>query len=406
MRPTPTAARGGAAAGLPGACARGGNPLDLSAKRPELQLHLPLSASWVPPLPCAGRGGRRLLPGSGGSAARPLHRPLLAQRRRGCGQPDIPARVAHRVSVERLPGGQSQAAARLHVLVATWPGCTTCNCMQARPCRCLPTCRSGVSIGQMKYCNTADLNGIVPSIKDGGCATVEQIQDAVHNKVRRAVFLAAQGCPVPPGLGSQSPTCRGPLAGSGCHDWNHTCTPSHRVVLSAMLQAVTITIMNITSEDGNPRLVNELWDSEALTVFACVSAASALLPYAAGASRDAPLTGCCGLLEGGVASRSSHAGRWRGATLVLTVAWGWSACKASSPPCASVQLSPHGNALALQAYDDCALGSTTSSDGTVAKIADQVRTSGQVWLCRRQPAARANIQQHHMLLPTPAAAHR
>ncbi|KAI7837334.1 hypothetical protein COHA_008849 [Chlorella ohadii] len=73
----------------------------------------------------------------------------------------------------------------------------------------------GVSIGQKKFCNTADLNGIMPSIRDGGCPTDQQIMDAVHNK------------------------------------------------------AVTITIMNITSEDGNPRLTNSLWDTEALTVFAC-----------------------------------------------------------------------------------------------------------------------------------------
>ena len=66
--------------------------------------------------------------------------------------------------------------------------CATLHRMQlcASKALPLPPLCSGVSIGQMKYCNTADLNGIVPSIKDGGCATVEQIMDAVHNKVRRA----------------------------------------------------------------------------------------------------------------------------------------------------------------------------------------------------------------------------
>lgn len=51
--------------------------------------------------------------------------------------------------------------------------------------------RSGVSITQLKFCNTADLNGIVPSIKDGGCATIEQIQDAVHNKVRPLCVISS-----------------------------------------------------------------------------------------------------------------------------------------------------------------------------------------------------------------------
>lgn len=52
----------------------------------------------------------------------------------------------------------------------------------------VPTCLScsGVSIGQKKFCNTADLNGIMPSIRDGGCPTDQQIMDAVHNKVRPA----------------------------------------------------------------------------------------------------------------------------------------------------------------------------------------------------------------------------
>lgn len=58
----------------------------------------------------------------------------------------------------------------------------------AMPNVVVPTCLScsGVSIGQKKFCNTADLNGIMPSIRDGGCPTDQQIMDAVHNKVRPA----------------------------------------------------------------------------------------------------------------------------------------------------------------------------------------------------------------------------
>lgn len=143
----------------------------------------------------------------------------------------------------------------------------------------------------MKYCNTADLNGIVPSIKDGGCATVEQIQDAVHNKVggagwcscaarsggnsrssnispRRAAPALLLHC----GGGGAAPlppcTTHGMLRGQLCAELHHCCR--------YLPQVVTITILNITSEDGNPRLVNEMWDSEALSVFACVRACCGL----------------------------------------------------------------------------------------------------------------------------------
>lgn len=87
----------------PGAYPWGDELLDLWAEGGRRCWLRQLSTSWAPLLPCAGRGGRRVLPGCSGSAARPLQRQLLAQRQCGCCQPDSQAQLAHWVSAVAAP---------------------------------------------------------------------------------------------------------------------------------------------------------------------------------------------------------------------------------------------------------------------------------------------------------------
>lgn len=122
--------------------------------------------------------------------------------------------------------------------------------------------------------------------------------------------------------------------------------------------------MNITSEDGNPRLTNSLWDTEALTVFACVS--GALLGQLA--MRHMPAKAVRKWVVG-----LAHA---RAAALSHLAAPLRSPHSLPEHCCLFVPPSP------LQAYDDCAIGG--SSDATVAKVSDAV--SARMWGVARRPS--------------------
>lgn len=122
--------------------------------------------------------------------------------------------------------------------------------------------------------------------------------------------------------------------------------------------------MNITSEDGNPRLTNSLWDTEALTVFACVS--GALLGQLA--MRHMPAKAVRKWVVGLAHARAAAVSR-----LAATLR---SPNNQPKHCCLFIPPSP------LQAYDDCAIGG--SSDATVAKVSDAV--SAGMWGVARRPS--------------------
>ena len=115
---------------------------------------------------------------------------------------------------------------------------------------------------------------------------------------------------------------------------------------------------NITSEDGNPRLTNEMFSGEALNVFACVSGAllsGARCSARGGTGRRGGACVCGQSVDApaeapAASSTAASALRCREDTVVFLSVGPVS----SSPPL-------------LQAYDDCVIGSSTSES-----LAEQV----------------------------------